>query len=124
MSIIHDGLGLLLDLRRPLVYLPCGFRRSLVQAISGLGSLFPGSQMSSDMLLPSGSRSRYLSPGTKKFFWKSVFHTMATPLMDQNQILPRFRGRDMKQFLNFTLPPTGGFTTAAYLSGPAPADAR
>src|SRR6516225_6802849 len=39
----------------------------------------------------------------------------------QNQILPRFRGRDMKQFLNFTLPPTGGFTTAAYLSGPADA---
>jgi hypothetical protein len=27
----------------------------------------------------------------------------------QNQILPRFWGRDMKQFLNFTLPPTGGF---------------
>ena len=42
----------------------------------------------------------------------------------QNQILPRFRGRDVKQFLNFTLPPTGGLTTAAYLSGPAPADAR
>jgi hypothetical protein len=31
----------------------------------------------------------------------------------------------MKQFLNFTLPPYRGvFTTAAYLSGPAPADAR
>ena len=26
----------------------------------------------------------------------------------QNQILPRFRGRDMKQFLNFTLPPYRG----------------
>src|SRR6516165_10308426 len=26
----------------------------------------------------------------------------------QNQILPRFRGRDMKQFLNFTLPPYWG----------------
>jgi hypothetical protein len=26
----------------------------------------------------------------------------------QNQILPRFRGWDMKQILNFTLPPTGG----------------
>src|SRR5262249_51467560 len=50
-----------------------------------------------------------ISPGTKKFFCKNVFHTKATPLMGQNQILPRFRGRDMKQFLNFTLPPTGGF---------------
>jgi hypothetical protein len=82
VSIIHDGLGLLLDLQRPLVYLPFGFRRSLVQAISGLGSLFLGSQMSRDML-PSGSRSRYLSPDTKKFFCKSVFHTKATPLWDR-----------------------------------------
>src|SRR6516165_6011946 len=28
--------------------------------------------------------------------------------LSQNQILPRFRGRDMKQFLNFTLPPYRG----------------
>jgi len=44
----------------------------------------------------------------QKIFSRSVFHTMATPLMGQNQILPRFRGRDMKQFLNFTLPPYRG----------------
>ena len=44
--------------------------------------------------------------------------------LSQNQIMPRFRGWDMKQCLNFTLPPYRGGHHGGYLSGPAPADAR
>src|SRR5262249_1976363 len=57
-----------------------------------------------------------ISPGTKKFFRKNVFHTMANPLNGQNQILPRFQGRDMKQFLNFTLPPYRGVSPRRRIS--------
>jgi hypothetical protein len=38
------------------------------------------------------------------------------PPLGQNQILPRFRGRDMKQFLNFTLPPYRGVSPRRRIS--------
>src|SRR5262245_58751282 len=63
----------------------------LVHAISGLGSLVLGSQMSRDML-PSGSRPRYLSPGTKNFFGKTSFTQRLPPLSDRT-IFGRVFGR-------------------------------
>src|SRR5262249_19138345 len=43
-----------------------------------------------------GHMHRSISPGTKKFFCKNVFHTKATPFMGQNQFWTGFweRGHD------------------------------
>src|SRR5262249_36411247 len=64
----------------------------LVHAISGLGSLVLGSQMSRDML-PSGSRPRYLSPGTKNFLKKRLSHK-GYPLYRTEPFLDGFLGEE------------------------------
>src|SRR5262249_4881683 len=51
---------------------------------------------------------RGISPGTKKFFCKSVFHTKATPLWDGTIFGQVFGRGGTTKFSKWKVPPTGG----------------
>src|SRR5262249_7667090 len=49
-----------------------------------------------------------ISPGTKNFFCKKVFHTKATPLWDRTIFGQVFGRGGMIKFSKWKVPPTGG----------------